>query len=172
MIGIDVVDVARLAAALERTPSLEARLFTKAERDYCRSKRDPVTRFAGTMAAKEAVIKALRLGPLNAWARRIEIARRTDGEPYAEVEGRSERVAVSISHDGGVAVACALAVPGLHGVAAELVTQRGDDAVGERVVLAGREATEQGQRDGGGRGGLADGGFDGPAALAGILHEA
>jgi holo-[acyl-carrier protein] synthase len=108
VIGIDVVDVARLAEALERTPSLEARLFTEAERDYCKSKKDPVTRFAGTMAAKEAVIKALRLGPLNAWARRIEISREAGGEPYGRVEGRSGRVPISISHDGGVAVACAL----------------------------------------------------------------
>ena len=63
MIGIDVVDVARLAAALERMPSLEARLFTEAERAYCNGKTDPVTRFAGTMAAKEAVIKASATRP-------------------------------------------------------------------------------------------------------------
>jgi phosphopantetheine--protein transferase-like protein len=171
MIGIDVVDVARLAVALERTPSLETRLFTEAERGYCNSKTDPVTRFAGTMAAKEAVIKALRLGPLNAWARRIEITREPGGEPYARVEGRSDRLPVSISHDGGVAVACALALPGLDGVPSELVPESRDHSVGKGVVPARGEAIEQRNRNGGRGSPLIDRSFDRPATLAGILHE-
>ena len=111
MIGIDVVDMARLARALERAPGLEARLFTKTERAYCRAKQDPVTRLAGTLAAKEAVIKALQLGPLVAWAWRIEVTRTEAGAPLARIEGRDEVVQLSISHDGGVAVAVALYLP-------------------------------------------------------------
>lgn len=107
MIGVDVVDVARLERALARTPGLEARLFTPAERAYCRARQNRVDRFAGTLAAKEAVIKALRLGPLAAWAQRIEVRRDPDGVPVAVV-GDTE-VPVSISHDGPVAVAVALA---------------------------------------------------------------
>jgi holo-[acyl-carrier protein] synthase len=171
VIGIDVVDVARLAAALERMPSLEARLFTEAERTYCNGKTDPVTRFAGTMAAKEAVIKALRLGPLNAWARRIEITRGPGGEPYARIEGRSDELPVSISHDGGVAVACALALPRLDGVSSELVSQRRDHPIGKGVLPARGEAIEQRSRNGGGRSPLVDGGLNRPATLAGILHD-
>ena len=171
MIGIDVVDVARLAVALERTPSLEARLFTEAERGYCNSKTDPVTRFAGTMAAKEAVIKALRLGPLNAWARRIEITREPGGGPYARVEGRTDRLPVSISHDGRVAVACALALPGFDGVPAELVSESRDQSVGKGVVPARGEAIEQRNRNGRRGSPLIDRSFDRPATLAGILHE-
>ncbi|MFN2488291.1 MAG: holo-ACP synthase [Actinomycetota bacterium] len=106
MIGVDVVDIARFRAALQRTPALERRLFTRAERDYCRAAPDPVLRLAGTLAAKEAVIKALRLGSLAAWGARIEIARRADGAPRARVGARE--IAVSISHDGPVAVAVAL----------------------------------------------------------------
>lgn len=170
MIGIDVVDVARLAAALERTPSLEARLFTDSERAYCKAKKDPATRFAGTMAAKEAVIKALRLGPLNAWARRIEVTRSHGGEPFARVQGHAGLIPISISHDGGVAVACALAV-GLDGVTPELVAQGGDHAVRERVILTRGEASEQRHGDGGGRSRLVEGRLDGPPTLAGILHE-
>ena len=171
MIGIDVVDVERLAAALERTPSLEARLFTDSERAYCNAKTDPATRFAGTMAAKEAVIKALRLGPLNAWARRIEVTRSHGGEPFARVQGHAGLIPISISHDGGVAVACALALAGLDGVPPELVAQGRDHAVREGVVLARGEAREQRHGDGGGRSRLVDGRLDGPATLAGILHE-
>jgi holo-[acyl-carrier protein] synthase len=107
VIGVDVVDVARLRRALERSPGLEDRLFTTSERAHCARSRDRVERLAGTLAAKEAVIKALRLGSLPAWGRRIEITRDRDGAPRATVGGRM--VEVSISHDGGVAVAVALA---------------------------------------------------------------
>jgi holo-[acyl-carrier protein] synthase len=110
MIGVDVVDIERLRAKLASTPRLAERLFTESERAYCSKGADPVVHFAGTLAAKEAVIKALDLGPLNAWARRIEILRDDSGAPRARVSrGEAEEVVrVSISHDGGVAVAVAL----------------------------------------------------------------
>jgi holo-[acyl-carrier protein] synthase len=107
MLGIDVVDVRRLSSVLARSPGLTRRFFTADERAYCESSPDPVLRFAGTLAAKEAVMKALARAPAPAWARRIEIVRRGDGGPEARVDGR--RVAVSISHDAGVAVAVAFA---------------------------------------------------------------
>lgn len=107
MIGVDVVDVARLERALERAPGLEARLFTPAERAYCGATHNRAQRLAGTLAAKEAVIKALRLGSLAAWVQRIEVRRDADGVPMAVVD--DTEIAVSISHDGPVAVAVALA---------------------------------------------------------------
>jgi holo-[acyl-carrier protein] synthase len=106
VLGVDVVDIARLRSALERSPALEERLFTERERAYCRAGADPVIHFAGTLAAKEAVIKALTLGSLAAWGHRIEIRRGRKGEPRAWVDGRD--IEVSISHDGPVAVAVAL----------------------------------------------------------------
>jgi len=110
MLGIDVVDVERLRALLQRSPHLERRLFTEAERDHCRTTPDPILHLAGTLAAKEAVIKAARLGPLVAWSRRIEIDRDRAGAPSAQVteDGRSRACQISISHDGGIAVAVAL----------------------------------------------------------------
>lgn len=107
MIGVDVVSIERLRAALSRSPRLELRLFTLGEREYCSSRKDPVVHLAGTLAAKEAVIKALDLGPLVAWAGRIEITRSSSGSPHAHVDGKG-RCLISISHDGGVAVAVAL----------------------------------------------------------------
>lgn len=109
MIGIDVVDLGRFRAAIERSDGLEERLFTKSERAYCESRSDPVLHLAGTFAAKEAVIKAARLGSLVAWARRIEVTRRAGGAPEVTVSGRSDlEVAVSISHDGSWAAATAM----------------------------------------------------------------
>jgi holo-[acyl-carrier protein] synthase len=114
MLGVDVVDIERLRAMLSRTPSLERRLFTEAERSYYAPKPDPVVHMAGTLAAKEAVMKTLGLGALQAWARRIEVSRDGDGVPSVRVEGHESGppIAVSISHDAGVAVAVALRLPG------------------------------------------------------------
>jgi len=111
MIGVDVVDVERLRAAMARSPGIESRLFTAAERAYCRSKQDPVVHYAGTLAAKEAAMKTLGLESLPAWAHRIEVARDPSGAPNVRVAGHDTELAVSISHDGGVAVAVALRVP-------------------------------------------------------------
>jgi holo-[acyl-carrier protein] synthase len=110
MIGIDAVDVERLRLVLGRSKGTEGRLFTLVERNYCRTKFDPVTHFAGTLAVKEAVIKAARLGALTAWGRRIEVQRDTSGVPRVAIAGMPEmRFDISISHDGPVAVAVAIA---------------------------------------------------------------
>ncbi|HZA20368.1 MAG TPA: holo-ACP synthase [Actinomycetota bacterium] len=114
MLGVDVVDIERLRAMLERSPSLEARLFTEEERSYCSSMSDPVVHMAGTLAAKEAAMKTLGLGGLHAWARRIEVSRDAEGVPSVRVEDHEggPPIAVSISHDAGIAVAVALRLPG------------------------------------------------------------
>jgi holo-[acyl-carrier protein] synthase len=52
-VGVDIVDVARFEASLERTPALAKRLFTDVERDL------PVHSLAARFAAKEAFIKAM-----------------------------------------------------------------------------------------------------------------
>lgn len=109
MIGVDAVDIERLRLTLRRTPALEKRLFTAAERAYCSSQPDPVLRYAGTLAAKEAVIKALGLGTLAGWARRIAIDRDASGRPGAIVEKHGP-IAISITHDGPLAIAIAFAV--------------------------------------------------------------
>lgn len=108
-LGVDVVEVERFRALLERSPRFAARFFTADEREHCAASGDAAERLAGTFAAKEAVMKALGLTPAPAWAARIRIARAASGRPEAVVDGRA--VAVSISHDGPVAVAVALALP-------------------------------------------------------------
>lgn len=109
MIGIDAVDVERLRAVLHRSEGTEQRLFTPAEQSYCRTKVDPVIHFAGTLAVKEAVIKAARLGSLAAWGRRIEVRRDPSGAPAVKILGSpQQRFDISISHDGPVAVAVAI----------------------------------------------------------------
>lgn len=110
MLGVDVVDIERLRKQLRSQPGLRDRLFTPAEIRYCDSKSDPVVHLAGTLAAKEAVIKALDLGPLVAWSRRLEMTRRATGAPQMSVEDRESReTALSITHEAGIAIAVASA---------------------------------------------------------------
>lgn len=61
-IGVDIVEIPRMARALERTPSMRTRLFTKEERDYCDSSARPAEHYAARFAAREAVLKALGTG--------------------------------------------------------------------------------------------------------------
>lgn len=105
-LGVDVVEIARFRALLARNPGFAGRFFTDEERAHCNGS---PARLAGTFAAKEAVMKAAGLTPAPAWARRIHVARDANGRPSARVGSRT--IAVSISHDGPVAVAVALAGP-------------------------------------------------------------
>ena len=59
LVGVDLVEVARMRRALERTPRLKERLFTKGEIAYCERRAKPEQSFAARFAAREAVLKAL-----------------------------------------------------------------------------------------------------------------
>ncbi|HEX5916750.1 MAG TPA: holo-ACP synthase [Nocardioides sp.] len=123
--GTDIVSVARIAA-LHRTAGdrFLHRWFTDDEIAYCTSRARPELHLAARMAAKEAVLKALRPtgdAPL-AW-RSIEIGRDADGAPSVSLGGDVRALAerrgagsihVSLSHcdEYAVAVAVADAVPG------------------------------------------------------------
>lgn len=61
--GIDLVENARIATAIERAgPAFLRRTFTEAEVAYCQGHRNPVPHFAARFAAKEAVSKCFTTG--------------------------------------------------------------------------------------------------------------
>lgn len=110
-VGIDVVDVARFMATLERAPGLRQRLFTAAERDL------PDASLAARFAAKEAIAKAMG-APVGLSWQDATVHRIAGGPPQVELSGSvaaaAERLGIrnwllSISHDAGVASAMALA---------------------------------------------------------------
>ncbi|MGH2705017.1 MAG: holo-ACP synthase [Actinomycetota bacterium] len=109
-IGIDLVEIARLDAALARWPRLADRLFTAGERAYAAERADPGQHLAARFAAKEATMKALGTGwPQIGW-HDVEVG--SEGErPALLLSGRAAElasgaeVAVSLAHDGGFAVA-------------------------------------------------------------------
>ena len=113
-IGCDVVDVDRLASRLARRPGLAARVFTDGERrDAVRGgvagTRREVERLAARFAAKEATRKAL--GDLRLPFHATEVVTAADGGPRLVVRDRDVDASVSLSHDGGVAMAVVIAVP-------------------------------------------------------------
>lgn len=61
-IGTDLVEPARLAEKLSRSPALRAKLFAPTEIAYCERMAAPAQHYAGRFAAKEALLKALGCG--------------------------------------------------------------------------------------------------------------
>ena len=106
-VGIDVVDIDRFMASLDRTPGLRDRLFTPAE-----AARPPAS-LAARFAAKEALAKALGAPVGMAW-HDAEVFSESSGRPVMEMRGsvlaRADEldvrsVHVSLSHDAGIASA-------------------------------------------------------------------
>ena len=104
------MDVERLRGVFERTPGVRDRLFTAEEIAYCENVADPLVHFAGTLAAKEATVKALGLESIHRWAQKIFVTRDKSGAPAVTVEGEVGGLALSISHDGGIAIAVVIKV--------------------------------------------------------------
>jgi len=116
-IGIDVVQVDRLVKALERFGDrMERRLFTEGELAYCRSHKDPLPHLAARFAAKEALFKAIGTGLSGGvgW-RQAEVIQPGGRQPTLALHDVAlERFRslgatdahVSLTHDGGLAIAC------------------------------------------------------------------
>ena len=117
-IGLDMVDVRRFAAVLERRAGMRRRLFTDGELSYAMATVDPDTRLAARFAAKEAVMKVLGVGLGACKFRDIEVIRRASGRPELVLHGLAAERAnaagladwqVSLSHTDSVAAAMVLA---------------------------------------------------------------
>ena len=95
---MDIVEVPRIAAALERYGErFLRRIFTSDEVLYCQSKANAAERFAARFAAKEAAMKALGTGWQGgiAW-REVEVRREPGGRPTVAFSGRAAEVAARL----------------------------------------------------------------------------
>jgi holo-[acyl-carrier protein] synthase len=114
--GIDIAEVPRLAAAIERFGErFLRRIFTEAEVCYCESKANRVERYAARFAAKEAGMKALGTG----WSRGVrwrdlEVSRQPGGRPTLVFHGQAAEfarrlgvahTALSLTHTAAEAIA-------------------------------------------------------------------
>lgn len=110
-IGVDIVNIARIEAALTRTPRLASRLFAQSELGL------PAASLAARFAAKEATAKALGAPPGLRWTD-VEIRQEDSGRPELTVRGTVAEAArmrgvwrwhLSLSHEAGVSVAMVVA---------------------------------------------------------------
>jgi holo-[acyl-carrier protein] synthase len=92
-LGVDIVEIARMRAALERRPRMKERLFSEEERAYCESRNKPEIHYAMRFAAKEAVLKALGTGFSGMRFRDVEVVRDERGRPAPKLSGRAVEVA-------------------------------------------------------------------------------
>ncbi|MBE7030207.1 MAG: NAD(P)H-hydrate dehydratase [Ruminococcaceae bacterium] len=108
MLGIDMVEIARMARALE-DPSFLPRFFTTKEVEYITSRKRPEEAAAGFFAAKEALSKALGTGVRGFGLKDISVTHTPLGKPTIRttfpLPGEAE---VSITHDGGMAIAAVI----------------------------------------------------------------
>ncbi|MFZ0178750.1 MAG: NAD(P)H-hydrate dehydratase [Candidatus Dormiibacterota bacterium] len=106
VVGVDVTVVDRIAAALARHPRFAQRIYTDSEQRYAAAKPE---RWASRWAAKEAVKKLYgSLGERMPAYKDIEVVRRRGGAPQVHVRGEPTDIALSLTHDGGLAIAVAV----------------------------------------------------------------
>jgi hydroxyethylthiazole kinase-like uncharacterized protein yjeF len=106
VVGVDVTVVDRIASLLERNPRFAQRIYTEAEQRI--SARKP-ERWASRWAAKEAVRKLCSSrGEAMPAYRDIEVVRRRGGPPRVHIRGEETPIALSLTHDGGLAIAVAV----------------------------------------------------------------
>ena len=118
-LGVDIVEIERMRAALERRPAMRERLFSDKEREYCDQRNRPEIHYAMRFAAKEAVLKALGTGFRGMRFKDVEVMRDESGRPAPVLYGRAAEVAsergviemhVSLSFTHTTAVASAVAI--------------------------------------------------------------
>ena len=113
--GIDIIEIARVRAVLERHGErFLRRVFTEDEVRHCRGR---APELAARFAAKEAVMKALGTGARGVGWRDIEILPNRRGKPLVFLHGRGARrgerielrgLDVSLTHSREFAMASAV----------------------------------------------------------------
>lgn len=88
-VGTDICDIRRIRDLFERHPTrFSEKAFTKAEREKCLARPDPVPCLAKRFAAKEAVAKALATDTSGALSwQDVEVLNDPSGRPRAVLHG-------------------------------------------------------------------------------------
>ena len=118
-VGIDIIEVARIAASYEKFGErFVNRILLADEIAYCLSNKNPAPFLAARFAAKEAISKAFGtgIGAALGW-QDMEIRRKDSGEPFVVLHGKgkglfkarkAKRLLVSLSHTQNYAAVTAV----------------------------------------------------------------
>lgn len=87
-LGIDIVEIHRISAALQDTQGMKQKVFTAQEISFCSKRKHEFQHFGGRFAAKEAALKSLGTG----WSQGIswqdvEITSDDSGKPILNFHG-------------------------------------------------------------------------------------
>lgn len=114
-VGIDMIEVERVASKVSKENGFRELVYTKKEIDYCEIKGNKFEHYAARFAAKEAFFKALGTGWINGTAyNEIEIMNQDSGKPELVLLGDTaklvagmefSKISVSMSHLKSIASA-------------------------------------------------------------------
>ena len=113
--GIDIIEVSRIKAVMDRDIGFREKIFTAGEIAYCETKKHKYEKYHERFAAKEAFLKALGTGLREgiSW-QDMEVSNDALGKPVLKLSGKAAefsqvqkvtRIHLSLSHDSGHAVA-------------------------------------------------------------------
>ncbi len=118
-IGIDIIEVARIKAAIEKNRKFVEKIFSPDELKFSERGVFRYEELAGRFAAKEAVLKAIKVGWRKGISfRNVIILNEKSGAPYVVLSGRAKEIAedlniakifLSISHTKELAIGMAIA---------------------------------------------------------------
>lgn len=113
-IGVDSIEISRVARSINRRPGLLQRLFTPEEISQLPQGEKKFSRMAAIFAAKEAVLKALGTGLAGHSWQNIQVLHNPAGRPEVCLQGKTlvmanclgvKKVHISLTHDRQRAVA-------------------------------------------------------------------
>ncbi|MEG0772770.1 holo-ACP synthase [Clostridium sp.] len=116
-VGVDIIEIRRIKAALEKSNAFLQKVFTSSEIEYLKGRNLRPEYVAGRFAAKEAVSKALGTGFRGFEFKDIIIESTTLGKPIVVLKGKAKLIAkkegeynihLSISHGEDNAIAYAV----------------------------------------------------------------
>ncbi len=113
--GIDITEVSRITANINKEAGFRELIFSKKEIDYCESKTNKFEHYAARFAAKEAFFKAIGTGWVSGtFFNEVEITNDAEGKPQLDLLGETQKlistsgiskILVSLSHIKSLATA-------------------------------------------------------------------
>jgi holo-[acyl-carrier protein] synthase len=107
-LGIDIIEVERVATKISKEAGFRELVFSKKEIDYCETKTDKFVHYAARFAAKEAFFKAIGTGWKEGTAfNEVEITNNDAGKPELSLLGATGKsldalgmitISLSLSH--------------------------------------------------------------------------
>ncbi len=96
-LGIDIIEVERVATKICREAGFRELVFSKKEIDYCETKTDKFVHYAARFAAKEAFFKAIGTGWTEGTAfNEVEITNDVNGKPGVSLLGATGKSKVAL----------------------------------------------------------------------------